>query len=145
MRVDFKNAAKRHFDDARWLEQYNRLANADHLYGLAAECMLKAMIARLDPGAIDSNTGDFKGRSPHKKHLNHSTQNNDLWAYFINHFSARIQVHLPPVSPFPTWKIEQRYLAEGCFSSERVSQHYQAATDLKHALDGLFMSGVGNG
>lgn len=38
MPVDFRDAADRHFTDAGLLSQARRLANADHLYGVAAEC-----------------------------------------------------------------------------------------------------------
>jgi hypothetical protein len=42
---DFQDAAKRHLDDAELLLMHSspRLANASHLFGISAECSLKAI------------------------------------------------------------------------------------------------------
>ena len=45
MKADFLDAHQRHWDDAEHLLQAQRWANADHLYGFAAECGLKAVVA----------------------------------------------------------------------------------------------------
>jgi len=42
---DFLDAHERHWEDAELLFGNRRWANADHLYGLAAECGLKALWA----------------------------------------------------------------------------------------------------
>jgi len=47
MPTDFRDAAERHFEDAGYLEAGNRPANADHLFGLSAECALKAVMQGL--------------------------------------------------------------------------------------------------
>jgi len=47
MPVDFYDACKRHWNDAEHLFDQKRLANADHLFGLAAECALKAVMVAL--------------------------------------------------------------------------------------------------
>jgi hypothetical protein len=55
---DVYAAMKRHWRDAELLSSQDpkRLANADHLYGLAAECGLKALIEKADnPLDIDNN------------------------------------------------------------------------------------------
>lgn len=44
MQVDFLDAHFRHWEDVEQLFQQHRLANADHLYGLAAECGLKRLM-----------------------------------------------------------------------------------------------------
>lgn len=41
MKTDFHDAHERHWDDAERLFEAQRWANADHLYGVAAECGLK--------------------------------------------------------------------------------------------------------
>lgn len=43
-RSDFFNAHQRHWKDAELLYKEKRWANADHLYGLSAECGLKAVM-----------------------------------------------------------------------------------------------------
>ncbi|MDR3553905.1 MAG: hypothetical protein P4L55_04045 [Syntrophobacteraceae bacterium] len=47
MSVDFCDAAYRHFNDAKRLFDNDRMANADHLTGIAAECALKAVMVGL--------------------------------------------------------------------------------------------------
>ncbi len=44
MNTNYKNAARRHYEDAEILFNRLRWANADQLYGLAAECGLKCRI-----------------------------------------------------------------------------------------------------
>ncbi|WP_341643874.1 hypothetical protein [Thauera sp. SDU_THAU2] len=45
--LDYADAAWRHWDDGLFLLADSRLANADHLFGLAAECALKAVMLPL--------------------------------------------------------------------------------------------------
>lgn len=42
--TDFVDAHERHWRDAELLWQHQRWANADQLYGLSAECGLKALM-----------------------------------------------------------------------------------------------------
>lgn len=44
MQADYLDAHDRHWDDAERLFQAQRWANADHLYGMAAECGLKRLM-----------------------------------------------------------------------------------------------------
>lgn len=46
--VDFADAHRRHWGDAELLFRSRRLGNADHLYGLSAECGLKAVAEGLE-------------------------------------------------------------------------------------------------
>lgn len=59
MKTDFHNAFSRHATDADLLLNKERWANADHHYGLAAECALKALL--LQQG-ISSKDGDIAER-----------------------------------------------------------------------------------
>ncbi len=47
MQADFLDAHERHWQDAELLLTNQRLANADHLYGMSAECGLKRLCSRL--------------------------------------------------------------------------------------------------
>ena len=48
MPLDFRDAAKRHWKDAEYLLEDERFAaNADHLFGMSAECALKAVMLSL--------------------------------------------------------------------------------------------------
>ena len=44
MNTDFLDAHDRHWQDAGLLFESTRMANADHLYGMAAECGLKRLM-----------------------------------------------------------------------------------------------------
>lgn len=44
MQADYLDAHNRHWQDAESLFDSNRSANADHLYGMAAECGLKRLM-----------------------------------------------------------------------------------------------------
>ncbi|MBF0176839.1 MAG: hypothetical protein HQL63_08335 [Magnetococcales bacterium] len=61
----YDQAAMRHFRDAQLLEKEGRLANADQLYGFAAECAIKFAVA-----GCRKNSGSVE-----KKHIN------DLWGH----------------------------------------------------------------
>lgn len=52
MTEDYSDAADRHFADAQLLHEQMppRLANASHLYGVAAECALKCIISQSTKG-----------------------------------------------------------------------------------------------
>jgi hypothetical protein len=56
MTTDFLDAHKRHWEDAELLFTAARWANADHLYGLAAECGLKRLMCAFGM-EIDSASG----------------------------------------------------------------------------------------
>ena len=45
--ADFRDAHLRHWQDAELLFEHQRWANADQLYGLSAECGLKAVMRAL--------------------------------------------------------------------------------------------------
>ncbi len=47
MTTDFSDAADRHFHDGELLRTHRRWANADHLFGFATECALKAIMLGL--------------------------------------------------------------------------------------------------
>jgi hypothetical protein len=120
MTVDFKNAAMRHAKDADLLFDKKRYANADHFYGLAAECALKAVMVGLDPSIINTK-GDLKDQSD-RKHID------KLW----NHFRIFIQnrntsIYLSCLSthnnPFSSWQIDDRYKNEKLFIKNNVLPH----------------------
>jgi len=148
MNVDFKNAAERHYRDGELLYQHSRWANADQLFGLCAECVLKRIIVGLNPGDIDNSTGDFSNRK-HKKHLEHGVadpqgNSKDLWAYFSVNFSGRLAQHyaLPGSNPFSNWQIAQRYAHDNDISQQQADNHQLAAKQLQQVLQNLLIDKV---
>ena len=102
----FSDAALRHMRDAKLLERENCLENADHHYGLAAECAIKKVLVSL-PGS--SAFGELA--KSHKAHIN------ELWSK-INHQSLQkshpaLLAVLKAPNPFSDWDVSQRYSADG--------------------------------
>jgi len=107
---DYLDAHDRHWEDAELLFQEGRLANADHLYGLSAECGLKAI---------------WPGREVERVHLDRG-----LWERFVEEYNAGnrpIPLTLPVENPFREWRISHRYAARRCFTQEYVEEHRRAA------------------
>ena len=66
MNADFLDAHRRHLRDADYLFSASRLANADHLYGMAAECGLKRLMMAF--GMQTDNTGSPVDRQKDRIH-----------------------------------------------------------------------------
>ncbi|TAL50543.1 MAG: hypothetical protein EPN89_04770 [Methylovulum sp.] len=123
------------------LYQNSRWANADQLYGLSAECVLKRIIVGLEPSCVDQATGDFTNRD-HKKHFEQSLSK-DLWNHFSINFSGRLARHaLPNINGFSDWDIFQRYAHERHFDQQRADSHRTATMALQNLLQELFTDGV---
>ena len=68
MTIDFQDAAKRHYGDACLLKTHGRNPNSGQLFGVSAECGLKALLVCLKY-PIEAN-GDLQRRDQFKKHIN---------------------------------------------------------------------------
>ncbi len=131
MNTDYKNAARRHYEDAEILFNRLRWANADQLYGLAAECGLKAVMVGL--GAPTTSTGDLKERIHMDKlwdSFRHFVINRNRAQKYLGYLSGY------PGNPFQDWNISQRYANTSEFQnsnddtkpSYRVISHQSAAS-----------------
>lgn len=126
MKTDFKNAYERHQQDADSLFDRRRYANADHLYGLAAECALKAVMVGLDPNLVDKN-GDFLNQTD-KKHID------KLWGHFRLFLQGRnassLLIHISSSnSPFNKWTVNSRYAHQKTFNKGNVLSHKKTVND----------------
>jgi hypothetical protein len=123
MQADFLDAHERHWEDAELLFQAQRWANADHLYGMAAECGLKALMEKLSSqGALDPKQ-DYvhvmEDKKPHNAWLRYQT-------YLSGHVAA-IKLSLPAANPFNDWNVSQRYAHQSNFDQARVQAHQTGA------------------
>lgn len=122
MKTDFKNAYDRHQKDANSLFDNRRYANADHLYGLAAECALKAVMVGLAPTLVDKNS-DFLNQAD-KIHID------KLWNHFRFFLQGRSAssylAHVPGSNPFNKWTVNSRYANQKIFIKSNVLPHRQA-------------------
>ncbi len=125
LKTDFKNAYVRHQKDANILFDGKRYANADHLYGLAAECALKAVMVKLEPLLIDDN-GDLLNQGD-KIHID------KLWGHSRVFLQGRTAssclAHLSGKNPFNNWNVNCRYAHEKRFTKNTTLPHQTAVNN----------------
>jgi hypothetical protein len=136
--ADFLDAHRRHLRDADYLFSASYLANADHLYGMAAECGLKRLMMAFGM-QTDNNTGAPVDR---KNDFIHAEK---IWARYESYRSGHVQgvqYDLPPLNPFDDWKAEQRYAHEQCFDNARIEPHRAAAHRIRALVKNAEMAGL---
>lgn len=131
---NFRMAAQRTYRDAAHLEDGNRIANADHLYGLAAECALKAILVGL--GVIPPSGPPQN--SPWRKHID------SVWGqystYVSGHHSSSYLV--TSANPFADWVAAHRYEDGALFTPARLRAHSAGALDAGLLLEQAILDGV---
>ncbi len=137
MPSDFKDAAARHMIDAEILLGERNFANADHFFGIAAECSLKAVMVGL---GMDTHADGTPKNKAHKVHANL------LWAAFQSFAQGRMAArYLEPIdisSPFSDWDINQRYEHRNTFVTATVTSHRDAALQCEQAMYQAQIDGV---
>lgn len=131
---NYTDAAQRHFDDARSLHMQvpSRLANASHLYGIAAECALKCILrGRGNRGKVP------KGSSGHLPDLLREIEHHSEF-----HGNAALIKRVKQSSNgLSNWTIDQRYHAQTTFLVQTVEAEYDSARKLlalsKHHARGI--------
>ena len=138
MTSDFRDAASRHYEDAELLllPVNGRIANADHLFGIAAECSLKAVMEGLGMMLDDGKP----------KASGHRVHADKLWAAFQSFAKGRVQaryvVPLAIGNPFANWEIDQRYSSRASFAKPHVDAHHAAATQCLTSLNESLLDGM---
>jgi hypothetical protein len=113
----FAEPAHRTYQDAETLLERGRLATPDHLYGLACECALKAILWGFEVITTDPPKGKLKS------HIN------VLWAEYMSALSGRAAngLAVPETNPFQAWKADHRYCDDSQFTEARVLGHKRGA------------------
>lgn len=127
---DFSNAASRYWCDANLLLQQARLATADHLFGVSAECALKAIMVAL------SGTTNLPKR--YKIHLP------NIWDEFIAYTPSsgtNAYASLLAANPFASWDVSDRYGHDTEFTQARVNKHCEAALQAQRVLEQARLDG----
>lgn len=132
MSTDFYNAFTRHTTDADLLLDKKRWANADHHYGLAAECALKAILLRQ---GIPSKNGDITEQK-YKQHIN------KLWDKYQIFMQTKNAYVLPMENPFHDWSIDQRYAHENDITEQTARNRGAAVASLKKIVKKAELAGV---
>lgn len=131
---DFQNASERHLHDAALLfaQTPERLANASHLFGLSAECSLKAIAQKFEPSA------KFSGGKGHIPGLFSELQN---VAPKIGNNPELVR-HITSIQPqFASWNVSQRYSSQAAFRLETVKNELTGSKAahllMNNCLDGF--------
>lgn len=101
----FSKSAKRHYDDACFLEVAGRIPNAGQLFGFAAECGIKAI--------LPLNTSGTAPVRPFREHIHVLTTlinqiNSVLQGRGTQHYLSMI----PNIIHFIDWNTDHRYCDE---------------------------------
>ena len=130
-REDYADAHRRHWEDAELLYGEKRWPNADQLYGLSAECGLKAVMRRLGMPA----------ETP-RKYWEHLPK---LWPMFEDFARERNGVLylqlLPAGEPFEDWSIRDRYAHRRHFDRNEVDLHREAARGIRVMVGSMQQDG----
>ena len=127
--ADFADACRRHWEDAELLFAKNRWANADQLYGLSAECGLKAAMQTLE---MDVDTIGRPQAPEYRKHVQ------ELWPTFYifaeKRGGSRYLRLLPRNRPFADWSHHDRYAHRCHFHKTVVEPHRKAAWKIREMV-----------
>lgn len=129
MPTDFLDAHERQWQDAELLLDNQRWANADHLYGMAAECGLKRLMVAF--GMPYDSSG---GRPTEKKDIKHADQ---IWVRYEAYRSKHHQgsgYPLPNANPFSNWRAEQRYDHHTQFTDATARDHRAGVEEVRKLL-----------
>ncbi|MHB8811216.1 MAG: SAM-dependent methyltransferase [Desulfobulbaceae bacterium] len=128
MDTDFLDAHLRHWQDAEQLFASNRLANADHLYGMAAECGLKRLMVAFGMPVRSIGSPANKSDWVHA---------NQAWvryeAYRSGHHQG-VSFPLQTTNPFDDWDVSQRYANQINFDQVRVDSHRLGAETVRKLI-----------
>lgn len=128
---DFANAADRYWIDANTLHQSGRLATADHLFGVSAECALKAIMVKLS--GKTSLPGKYKIHLPY------------IWNEFIAYIplsGTHPYAGVLSSNPFSGWDVSDRYGHDSQFTASRVANHRAASSQAYKVLEKARLDGV---
>ncbi|MDR2174696.1 MAG: hypothetical protein LBO82_02015 [Synergistaceae bacterium] len=135
MNADFPDAHHRHWQDAEVLFSASRFANADHLYGLSAECGLKHLMNLFGMPLDKRNRPCVQDDRVHI---------NKLWSRYEIYQSGRQAANyvLPQTNPFDDWNVSQRYAHQNAFDKGRVDSHRKGAGMVRDLMRKVGMEGL---
>lgn len=145
--MNYFESARRHFKDAGSLLGARREANAGQLFGIAAECGIKAiLVASRVPvdaeGSISRLPGvKGKGFKEHWPNL-HQTLTDLANAIPDSRTATTYLSALPNLAHFNDWKIEHRYWRDAALPLASVALWQLAAGDVMAVLDQAKEDGV---
>lgn len=142
MSPDFLDAHHRHWEDAEMLFNCARLANADHLYGMTAECGLKRLMIWFGM-KVDATTG--RPYKPNTNPVEWETKHADkIRIRYQTYLSGQraIDYALSSNDPFFDWNVNQRYASRSNFDSARVQSHRDGAQEVRKLIKKAEIAGL---
>ncbi len=143
MPIDFKGAARRHFDDAKFLEGAARVPNAGQLYGFCAECGLKALLVA--HGLPTEADGDIlrKPKTGFREHMPTLSQRvSGLSVFHDGRQASTYMAMLPSIGVFADWLVDHRYFDRASLPLASVPVWGTAATEVVTMIDQAVVDGV---
>lgn len=137
MNADYLDSHERHLTDADLLHASSLWANADHLYGMAAECGLKRIMQAFGM-PLKSTTGSPQQRADW-------VHADGIWARFESYRSGHHQgaaYVLPTTSPFSDWDVSQRYAHRSNFDQTRADSHRTGANVVRTLIQKAKLEGL---
>ena len=126
---DFADAHVRHWEDAEFLFDNGRWPNADHLYGVSAECGLKTI--------IESFGIPIKPDSDYWSHVN------KLWPKFRTLVKNRNEMqYVMTDDPFSNWLIGDRYTDGSHIDRKTAIRHREAAALIRTKVERTAVDGT---
>lgn len=140
-KVNYEEAARRHYQDARYLLDQKRLGNTGQLLGFAAECGMKSMLVAC--GAPVTAAGDVTKASRFREHLPKLI---DLMDQIENLSDSRLAgeflARIGDLDRLRDWDIHHRYWSDAELPIASVSDWQQATHDILLAIDNVTGSGA---
>ncbi len=104
------------------------MANADHLYGMAAECGLKRLMV-----AFGMLVGSDSGPAAKSDRIHANLSWSRYEAYRSGHHEGA-SFALPTTNPFRDWDVSQRYANQCDFDQKRVDSHRLGAEAVRKLI-----------
>ncbi|WP_292038229.1 hypothetical protein [Massilia sp. UBA6681] len=113
--ANYSSAAARHWSDAELLLENTRFDNADHLYGIAAECAVKTAIV------TGHRVNDEQLPKKYWEHID------ALWdlvpvQQLSRNYPGMVAI-MKLANPFSDWRISNRYAVTGSVTTDAVEAH----------------------
>lgn len=138
--VDFSGAGRRHYQDAELLKSNNRIPNAGHLFGFAAECGIKALLVSHGL-STDPTTGDLVETKPYKYKTHVNVLINNVQTFSGSPGYSKYVGMMPNLKAFSNWDTSHRYYDELLIPTS-FTDWRTAAEEVIRMLDQARLDGV---
>ena len=128
--TNYGDAATRHWNDGKYLDDANRSENADQLYGIAAECAIKSAIV-----SMTSSTASLEVQKGYRHHVESLWDKAPVQQLSKNYPGLALLLRQP--NPFADWSVDQRYHVSGSITAEKLELHRGMAQRLLSAVQVL--------